>query len=296
MTIGPALPPHLAHLAQQQRSASPEGSAETGPSLPRSTTPVDEDAGDDFGPALPPHLAAKRKAQAVAVSGPSRPGPSISVGPSRPIYDDDSDDDVVGPMPTGDVGVEKSAVQEFMEREERRAKEREEAAKPQKLERQEWMLLPPSSGVLSAVDPLRKRPTTFSRSTEAKETDSTAWTETPADRAQRVADEVAGIKRKRLPDVGKGRDDEETGLRRERDLEIRREVERHNKEQRGKSLLDQHASKPKEEAEKSAIWDHDRDMGITGRLLSDQERQNKIREARGLNDRFGHSKRGAYDM
>ena len=69
-----------------------------------------------------------------------------------------------------------------------------------------------------------------------------------------------------------------------------------------------------EDKEGPVIWDHDRDMGITGRLLSDQERQAKIRwvlcqfpgkqiliyaaisEARGLNDRFGHSKRGAYDM
>ena len=90
------------------------------------------------------------------------------------------------------------------------------------------MLLPPSSGPLAHVDPLRKRPTTFSRSTAPKDTDSSAWTETPTGRAQRVADEVAGIKRKRLPDVGKGRDDEEVQARRERDREIKREVERHN--------------------------------------------------------------------
>ena len=56
-------------------------------------------------------------------------------------------------------------------------------------------------------------------------------------------------------------------------------------------------------------------MGVTGRLLSEQERGEKIRyvvvhlvafmslglsltisEAKNLNDRFGHSKRGAYDM
>ncbi len=80
-------------------------------------------------------------------------------------------------------------------------------------------------------------------------------------------------------------------------------------------MLDKHAkakAEGKGEKDGPVIWDHDRDMGITGRLLSDNERQVKIRwvsriiakcfadesgsEAKGLNDRFGHSKRGAYDM
>jgi hypothetical protein len=45
---------------------------------------------------------------------------------------------------------EQSAVQEFMEREARWAREREEAAKPKVLTREEWMLVPPSSGVLAS--------------------------------------------------------------------------------------------------------------------------------------------------
>ena len=90
------------------------------------------------------------------------------------------------------------------------------------------MLVPPPSGVLSSVDPLRKRPTTFSRSTAPKDTDNTTWLETPAEKAQRLADEVAGIKRKRLPNVGGGRDDEEVEARGARDRDIKREVEKHN--------------------------------------------------------------------
>ena len=90
------------------------------------------------------------------------------------------------------------------------------------------MVVPPTSGVLSSVDPLRKRPTTFSRSTAPKDNDNSAWLETPTEKAQRVADEVAGIKRKRLPNVGAGRDDEEVEARRARDREIKREVEKHN--------------------------------------------------------------------
>ena len=43
---------------------------------------------------------------------------------------------------------EKSAVQEFIEREERRLKNVEEASRPKKLEREEWIIVPPKSGDL----------------------------------------------------------------------------------------------------------------------------------------------------
>lgn len=69
------------------------------------------------------------------------------------------------------------------------------------------------------------------------------------------------------------------------------------KNSRGESLLDQHsAKKAAEEEEEPAFWDHSQHMGITGRLLTDQEREKKIKDARGLNDRFGHGKGGAYAM
>jgi hypothetical protein len=131
MPIGPSLPPHLAHLSSRSsRSPSPE--SET----------------DDFGPALPPHLAAARN-----VAGPSRP-PALPSPPPQatyPVYEDedDDDDDDIGPRPVASGMQERSAVQEFMEREARWAKEREAAKKPKKLEREEWMLVPPTSGVLS---------------------------------------------------------------------------------------------------------------------------------------------------
>lgn len=67
------------------------------------------------------------------------------------------------------------------------------------------------------------------------------------------------------------------------------------KSSRGESLLDQHsAKKSKEEEEPPVIWDHDKMMGVTGRLLTDQERAKKVKDARGLNDRFGHGRDGAY--
>jgi len=141
------------------------------------------DSDDDYTPALPPDLAAAR-----AKAGPSLPpskvssgsppraptaasnkdkqrihGPSLrgvgqSISPSRlpsrsrPDADSDfSDDSEVGPQPlpsSTPSQPEKSAVQEFIEREERRRKNIEEASRPKKLQREEWMIVPPKSADL----------------------------------------------------------------------------------------------------------------------------------------------------
>ncbi|OWT35904.1 hypothetical protein C362_06659 [Cryptococcus neoformans Bt1] len=329
MPIGPALPPHLAHLAAAS-SRSPSASPPPGPLAPTGPAlPVDEEEGDDYVPALPPHLLAARQARASSSGVETKSvnlsiGPSVSpsigatlptAGPARsssisgPSFpeDDDSDDEVIGPVPVPTAGEEEedeaqAAVREFLEREERRRKQAEEKDKPKAPQREEWMLVPPTSGVLSNVDPLKKRATTFSRSTAQPETDSSIWTETPAEKAQRIADEVAGVKRKK--DKAGDRiltfeEEEEDRRKRRRDMEIKQELHKYN---RGPSLLNQHteklAKKKKngEDDDAPAIWDHDRDMGITGRLLSDQERSRKIKEAGGLGDRFGHGKGGAYQI
>ena len=124
MSFGPALPAHLAHLAQDS-------------SRPSSRSPTsDGDDDDDYGPALPPHLAASRQAGSSRPSGPhfpSYPSPSeaqpLTQARSQPqaIEDDESDEEIIGPRPvTRAVGEEEgSAVKEFMEREARWAKERE---------------------------------------------------------------------------------------------------------------------------------------------------------------------------
>jgi len=56
-------------------------------------------------------------------------------------------------------------VEEFLEREERKRKLQEEASKPKKLRREEWMLVPPTSGdLLASLDPTKARPCQFARS------------------------------------------------------------------------------------------------------------------------------------
>lgn len=114
--IGPPIPNSAG------RSTTPEVGPSVGPQIPTgySVKPVEEEEEeDDYVPELPPDLAAQRTAQKARVLGPSLPSAA------RDSYDD-SDDDDVGPMPLpahlSSQQEEKSAVEEFLEREKRRQK------------------------------------------------------------------------------------------------------------------------------------------------------------------------------
>lgn len=65
---------------------------------------------------------------------------------------------------------------------------------------------------------------------------------------------------------------------------------------RGETLVDMHAknSKEDEKEEFKGIWDHQRDMSIGGRLMSDKQRNEIIKESGSLRDRFGSGKGGSY--
>jgi len=165
------------------------------------------------------------------------------------------------------------------------------------------MLVPPSSSdLLSSIDPTKlNRPRQFARSAApSRNTDTSLWTETPAERQQRIADEVAG-KRRRVTDVDAVSPEEEREIRKRRrhEEEVRRGVEEHTRKVRGGTLIDQHSRGAKEEKNDGedgppAIWDHSRDMALSGRLMDDGSREKFIREARGLGDRFGSGKSGGF--
>jgi hypothetical protein len=78
------------------------------------------------------------------------------------------------------------------------------------------------------VDPLRKRPTTFNRSSKEVVVDNTMWTETPAQKQQRMADEAAGVKRQKDPIKGEKDQSFESKGKRQRDEELKAQVERHS--------------------------------------------------------------------
>ncbi|KAI1789173.1 hypothetical protein LXA43DRAFT_1155416 [Ganoderma leucocontextum] len=324
--IGPDIPAHIlpqASSADQDDTSDNEGpqpASSIGPQIPSSIGPqippsrsqaprtstghgeeVEEEEEDDYAPALPPELAAARAKKVL--------GPSFPPSASRPTYEYDDDDDDVGPrpLPQGVVLEEKDGVQEFLEREERRRKHLEEESKPKAPKREEWMLVPPSSSdLLGSIDPTKmNRPRQFSRTAQpSRNTDTSLWTETPAERQQRVADEVAG-KRRRAVDVDITEDAGADARKRRRyEEEVRRGVQEHTKKVRGASLIEQHgrssAAKDAEKARKGeqdeppAFWDRDRDMGLGGRLVDDKTRNKFISEARGLGDRFGSGKSGGF--
>jgi len=115
--IGPAIPDSV------KRLTTPEAGPSIGPQIPTdlSTKEIveEEEEEDDYVPELPPDLAVQRTTQKARVLGPSLPSVTQN------SYDDNDDgDEDVGPMPLpaylSSQQEEKSAVEEFLEREKRR--------------------------------------------------------------------------------------------------------------------------------------------------------------------------------
>ncbi|GAA5859381.1 hypothetical protein JCM1840_004589 [Sporobolomyces johnsonii] len=348
MPIGPQLPPHLAAQSTTSASIGPAlpPSVSAGPAPPPPPSAPrpgsDDDSDDDFGPSLPPELLEQRQRAAVAGhSLPAAAGPSsnrVTAGPQLPphlasssrrspspprprAYDSDDDDFGPMPLPAGyrPASDDNEGARLFKEREEREAerirKEKEGAGKPK---REEWMLVPPQEmDLLSSMDPTKLKSRTFqtnpkaaaSSSKSGKPSGPNLWTETPAERQQRLEDEALGRKRKAeqgLGGNGGGADDDEdesdeVRRKRRRDAQLKAEVERHNKSTRNESLLDQHAKSSSSSSKKGAsaddddndgkgppgVWDRDRDMSLGGRLMDDGKRRDIIRNAKGLGGRFG---------
>lgn len=79
----------------------------------------------------------------------------------------------------------------------------------------------------TALDPTKLKARQFARSAApSKKTDNSLWTETPAERQQRIADEVSGKKR-RAANAPDEEPDPDAIKRLKRDQEIRRGVEAH---------------------------------------------------------------------
>jgi len=299
--IGPAIPPEILNRSSVP-SSHPQGYGEE----------EGEDE-DDYMPALPPDLlpqaskSAASQARSKPIVGPALPPSAAS---SRYHYEDEDDDNDVGPqpLPAGVVLEQSDGVREFLEKEERRRKQIEEASKPKALKREEWMLVPPSSSdLLGSIDPTKlNKPRQFARTAApSRDVDNSLWTETPAERQQRLADEVSGKKRRKVnadPDLGNEEEEAEKAKRRKRDDDVRRGVEEYTKKNRGGTLIDQYASKGSKDKKKDGekdegppvIWDHGRDMALSGRLMDDKSRDKMIKDARGLGDRFGTGKSGGF--
>jgi len=301
----------------------PLAAAPAPPIMPRYEEEEEDDEDEDgYTPDLPPDMAEARANlnASGARAGPASVAPARrTIGPARGPFrreeeEEESGEEDIGPAPppppsvAGRTNAREDAVAEFLQKEAQRRQAIEEAARPKTLQRDEWMLVPPvSSDLLSTLDPTKlNKPRQFSRSTApAKVVDNTLWTETPAERQQRLADEVMG-KRRRVEnadldqdDADADVDDEDARKRRKREVELQRQVDEYTRTHRGPSLLE---SRAQEEAkrkkgvpeEPAGIWDHARDMAVGGRLMDEKDRRRIIQDARGLEDRFGASKGGSF--
>ena len=183
----PPLDPHVPSQSEKRRHDSDESSDE-----------------DGYGPTLPtvhkkrkspsPEPAPKRS----RIIGPSLPPANLDERPMKPpeAKDESSDDDDFGPtLPSTQYS---SMLQPGNVRESQTAAEPSQWAP--KSTRDEWMLVPPSSGDwTSRVDPTKLKNRTFNTGKSAKGAppaaggDSAKWTETPAEKKARLEREMMGI-------------------------------------------------------------------------------------------------------
>nr|GAT50123.1 predicted protein [Mycena chlorophos] len=174
------------------------------------------------------------------------------------------------------VREEQDAVVEFMEKEERRRKQVEEAPQPKAATREASLFRVARPALLVRSPRDGSSPATV---VERQGGASTLWTEarTPTERQQRLADEVVGEL------------DVRSGGRSPRNAQTRRAVGERRKAYSTRrtcavELVDMHLaagkSAEKDEVPK-AVWDRDRDMGHGGRLV-DAEKGNKM-----INKGFG---------
>ncbi|KAI5821935.1 hypothetical protein K523DRAFT_422291, partial [Schizophyllum commune Tattone D] len=195
--IGPELPPHMQRPKKDEEEEASDDEDAFLPELPPDLK------GSAKGPSSTPTPSAPRPSASASGPSTSKPTPASAASmrppPAPTPYDDDDSDDDVGPKPLAAPAVrhdENEGIRRFMEVEQRRREEAENASKPKTLQRESWMLVPPSaSELLSNIDPTKKR--TFSTSTLApassrKKNEPNLWTETPQERLQRLKDEVMG--------------------------------------------------------------------------------------------------------
>ncbi|KAI8372846.1 uncharacterized protein BYT42DRAFT_578217 [Radiomyces spectabilis] len=298
--IGPYIP---SHLIEKKRQGDTENNEEDQAHSPPRSPPAADNANDDdddadadaYVPALPPDLLEERK-KAAPSSGKEgrrrRPvGPTMPTAWDAAAYAQQEDeDDIVGPkLPSSDdndaAGGIQSTIAEIEERA-RRSKElleQKASGVSEKVERPEWMLVPPELDYLKTADSSRSR--TFSNKImDASDRDTSVWTETPAERLKRQQEEVLG-KRKKAPTRAPPS---------MQDIETRRNLEEYNKTKRAESLMDMHRKKAKSSKGKEDVSKRpfDREKDLLGSKPMDRRTKNELlKRSTELGSRFGSGSR-----
>ncbi|XP_046737377.1 transcriptional regulator ATRX-like [Diprion similis] len=311
--IGPSLPP-----AFRLNSESPKSRSQTtyDPSLLNHSAKVKEEIKqtEAIGPSLPPGFQRDYALNSTTSSdenSASHQHPTISLrssvfGPTLPPYlmkkvidhsveksGSDSEDDVLGPMPSDHPAAIDSYIQRQLEDRARRMKSKLDGEDSIVEKREEWMLELPS--VQAANLGLGKRQ--FRNKAGPDMSDRSSWTDTPADKARKKEEKVLGKSKVADP----ARESEKLAIQ-QRDKAMEEMAKKHASKKRKESLLEihkkkLHKKKKKEEkqakeAEKPTRRPFDRDIDLQANRFDEAQKKSILKKAQLLNDRFsrGESK------
>ncbi|KAF3905511.1 hypothetical protein AA313_de0200767 [Arthrobotrys entomopaga] len=205
--IGPALPPHLLAKRKRQQEEAEKAASEAAAAAAAKDGGLKESEGkrlrDEAATTPAENDVDDKPEKRRRVIGPYMPAP-VDQMPSRGPDEDDhqrdeedesSDDDIGPSLP----GASTSSVDEEVAAQRRLATHNR--PREEKLTRDEWMMVPPEQGDwASRADPTKIRNRKFqtgkgAKAPMAKGGDNSLWTETAADKAKRVADEVMGVRK-----------------------------------------------------------------------------------------------------
>lgn len=269
------MPPHL---AKRSRDSDDDDDSK------RDSSPDSSDKRRRvIGPAPPPSASSPRR-----TVGPSLP--PVTTSPPPATQDDDSDsssDDDFGPAPPP-AGATYSSDHGAAPPKSAFDTEPQFTEAPKKVQRDEWMTLPPTQDDLAArMDPTKMRARKFNSGKGASSTGggmSNAWTETPEQKLKRLQDEALGISAPNntasAPSETKRSKEEERRARK-----MREKIDA----ARGKSLVEQHQEmgkgKEKEDDPSKRAFDYEKDMAVSG-AVNHKQRRDMLNKSKGFSDRF----------
>ncbi|KAF1835452.1 hypothetical protein BDW02DRAFT_523259 [Decorospora gaudefroyi] len=158
---------------------------------------------------------------------------------------------------------------------------------PKKVQRDEWMTLPPTQDDLAArMDPTKMRARKFNTGKGAGNTGgmSSAWTETPEQKLKRLQDEALGI----TAPTNSAPAPSESARSKEEERRARKMREKIDAA-RGKSLVEQHQAtgtgKQKEDDPSKRTFSYEKDMAVSG-TVNHKQRREMLSKSKGFSDRF----------
>lgn len=221
--------------------------------------------------------------------GPTLPPANLDERPAHPSQSADereesSDDGDFGPALPSSGGKTVS----YPDVTSVRAPELSSTTKPEpKIQRDEWMIVPPSSGDWSSrVDPTKLKNRRFNTGKSATGPSQSAggesakWTETPAEKAARLQREMMGIEEKSGP-----KSQPQTDVRAEATA---KKLKEYSDKARGETLYAEHQRKnPSEEEDDPSARPFDREKDIAGGAqINHTQRKELLRKAADFGSKF----------